>query len=178
MIFECCQPHDRAVFLRVLLRRRHSLGVIIDPEVTFGRNGNRALHHAVDYAMTSLHVAMHEDYLATDPDPELVSMLIDGFGANPSVTNALGLTPLGVLLASAATMDLQSFKGNAIAYANWRSRVDKTHRILSRCERDTAIAMSQQHRLGASSSLRDLDSEMLQKIASFSLEDVVRDEGD
>ena len=173
MIFMSCARANRLPFLQVLSQCRERLPPSFDPDVRWGRDKHKcALHYAVGERRASV----GKPYLATDPDAEVVDVLINGLGANPEATDDLGRTPLDMVIAGALRVKRERFDSDA-DYIEWRGRVDETVLILrraahaaflQRAERDTATMMSAHPRLGGGSLLRRLEPGVVRRIAELS----------
>ena len=170
LIAAFCRRDDMLRYLRVLSKRRMP-GLDPDAWFTFGPARMSALHYAVSDRMPSFVVGSNH-YLATDPDAQVVDVLVNGLGANPDATDHLGRTPLDIVKTGAKRVDHERFDSDA-DYDEWRARVDETVRILEaavflrRADRNFATMTAFQRRLGQGSALRHLDTETVRHIAEM-----------
>lgn len=142
---------DRAVpFLNLLAL--HYKGPGVDPNT---RNplcgGVTALHRAIS--------------INRYQSPEVIRLLINAFGADPSIPDNRGLLPVDILR---TTNDLYSGKGTMV---EWNERADKTHRLLTHVERTTAVLMGVfLPERNQESQLRFLDKDLIALIVGFALD--------
>jgi hypothetical protein len=120
----------------------------MDPNITDSRfDGNTALHLAVSHASQS---------------PEVVRLLLRKFGADPTILNNKGETPLDTLYAMQS--DLSTVTDLPAFYA----KVRHSERLLTHADRTTAVLMGvclKQRNMD--SELRHLDDELAAMIIGF-----------
>jgi hypothetical protein len=176
------ENRDKLPFLK-LLHRHIQNGMMPAPATTFldGDHSTTALHDTL-YMRNGIH---------TNPDPEVVNLLIEGFGADPNISDSHGDTPLDVLEKGSefehsihkhmrnGALPFRPFPNDTLAAVetaranqqDWLNRVAETKAILLRGMRrphHLAAMMSQHPRLGAGSGLSALSGDTLKNILKLS----------
>ena len=142
------KPRDLLPYLRALLKRRPVLPRL-DPNVSFGRDKSASALHAA--------VKCRNGLMMTDPDPKVVRLLINGFGADPFIRDRVGNTMSEKMTGILLMNERKNFDSDA-AYAAWRERVTETRRILQGAEdRVLMVLMGTHARLGSDSPIRLID---------------------
>jgi hypothetical protein len=147
LLLSAQRPANALPFLRVLLQPSVLSRIKIDPNAVLFDGWKRGLHAAVHHIR--------------DVNPDVVRCLIMDFGANPTLGN-----PRGYLLEQAARFNRSHFYTEA-EFLHWQYRLDEVARMLQRAERDVALLMSQDARLGARSHARMVPPEVMRQISDL-----------